>query len=301
MEWEVPEVDLLLQLVANGLVQGTLVACLAAGFGIVYRSFRVFHVATGAQFVIASYAFYAAAVALKLPVPAAAAVAIVISAAYALLLEFAVYRPFARRKCPGGATMIASLGVLIVTENIIALAFGNEVKTIPHVPYSIMEIGSIRLTTLQAFQFVICAALFAIAGIFIANTRIGKACWAMGDSAELLRTMGLPYGSVRVTAILVGALLVTVPALAVSADTGMDPHEGMRWLLVSSMAAFFGGRDNYWGWGIGAMALGLVQTAVVWRLPSQWADTAAFALLLGVLAFRPHGLFGGARRAEEAA
>ena len=100
---------------------------------------------------------------------------------------------------------------------------------------------------------------------------------------------------------LLGALLVSVPALMVSADTGMDPHEGMRWLLMASMAAFFGGRDRYWGWGAGALALGLAQAAVVWRLPSQWADTAAFAMLLGVLAFRPRGLFGRARRAEEAA
>ena len=98
--------------------------------------------------------------------------------------------------------MIASLGVLIVTENIIALAFGNEVKTIPHAPYSIMEIGSIRLTTLQAFQFVICAALFAIAGIFIANTRIGKACWALGDEPDLARALRLPLGRIRTAAML---------------------------------------------------------------------------------------------------
>lgn len=293
--------ELLLQLVANGLVQGALVACLAAGFGIVYRSFRVFHVAMGAQFVVASYAFYAAVAIAKIPTTAAVVVALATSAAFAMLLEFAMYRPFAKRRCAGGATMIASLGALIVTENVLAIAFGNEVKTIPHAPYGSMALGAVRLTSLQLWQFAVCAALFAVAGLVVARSRIGKACWALGDEPDLARALRLPLGRIRTAAMLLGTLLVSVPALMVSADTGMDPHEGMRWLLMASMAAFFGGRDRYWGWGAGAFALGLAQAAVVWRLPSQWADTAAFAMLLGVLAFRPRGLFGRVRRAEEAA
>ena len=287
--------ELLLQLVANGLVQGALVACLAAGFGVVYRSFRVFHVAMGAQFVVASYAFYTATAVLKMHAAAAVFAALAVSAAFAMLLEFALYRPFSKRKCAGGATMIASLGALIVTENVLALVFGNEVKTIPHAPYESLALGGVRLTSFQLWQFAACAALFAAAGIATAKSRIGKACWAMGDEPDL------PMGKIRVAAMMLGALLVSVPALMVSADTGMDPHEGMRWLLMASMAAFFGGRDRYWGWGAGALALGLAQAFVVWRLPSQWADTAAFAILLGVLVFRPRGLFGSARRAEEAA
>ena len=293
--------ELLLQLVANGIVQGTLVACLAAGFGVVYRSFRVFHVAMGAQFVVASYAFYAATALLGMHAAAAVCAALAVSAAFALLLEFALYRPFSKRKCAGGATMIASLGALIVTENALALAFGNEVKTIPHAPYESLALGGVRLTSFQLWQFAVCAALFAAAGLVTAKSRIGKACWALGDEPGLARALGLPLGKTRVAAMMLGTVLVSVPALMVSADTGMDPHEGMRWLLVASMAAFFGGRDQYWGWGAGALALGLAQAFVVWRLPSQWADTAAFAILLGVLVFRPRGLFGGARRAEEAA
>ena len=42
--------NLFLQLLGNGLVQGAVAMLYAAGFGFVYRSFRVFHIATGAQF-----------------------------------------------------------------------------------------------------------------------------------------------------------------------------------------------------------------------------------------------------------
>ena len=58
---------LLVQLLANGIVNGVLFALLACGFGLVYRSIRVFHIAFGGLFLIASYAFYGAAIWLHLP------------------------------------------------------------------------------------------------------------------------------------------------------------------------------------------------------------------------------------------
>ena len=72
-----------------------MVACLASGFGLVARSFRVFHVAMGAQFVFSSYAFYTAAALLRLPPPAAVAAALALSVLFALLLEVAWWPPWA--------------------------------------------------------------------------------------------------------------------------------------------------------------------------------------------------------------
>ena len=59
--------NLFLQLLGNGVVQGAVAMLYAAGFGFVYRSFRVFHIAMGAQFVFSCYAFYLCAVSLALP------------------------------------------------------------------------------------------------------------------------------------------------------------------------------------------------------------------------------------------
>lgn len=293
--------DLLLQLLANGLVQGALVACLAAGFGIVYRSLRVFHVAMGAQFVLSSHAFYAAAVLLHLPPALAVAATLAAAILFSLLLEIAVYRPFADRNCSGGATMIASLGVLIVTENCLALAFGNEVKTIPHPPPATLSVGGIHVTAIQAAQFLACGLLFLAVGLAAAKSRWLKACWALGDEPSLAQSMDLPYGRIRMLAMSVGAILVAVPAMLISADTGLDPHEGMRWMLVASMAAFLGGRDRYWAWGIGAFAIGLAQALAVWQLPAKWMDAVAFAILLAALSMRPCGLFADRRRLEASA
>ena len=61
--------SLFLQLLGNGLVQGAVAVLYAASFGFLYRSFRVFHIAMGAQFGFACYAFYTCAAVCKLPQP----------------------------------------------------------------------------------------------------------------------------------------------------------------------------------------------------------------------------------------
>ena len=116
---------LFLQLLGNGLVQGAVAVLYAASFGFVYRSFRVFHIAMGAQFVFACYAFYTCATMCKLPLAVSVPTVLVLSAAFAALIECAVYRPFVQKRCSSGVVMIASLGVMIVLENVVALIEHN--------------------------------------------------------------------------------------------------------------------------------------------------------------------------------
>ena len=121
---------LLLQLFINGLVQGMPLACLAVGFGLVYRSLRIFHLAMGAQFILTGYILYALMSWFSMGLATAIPLTIILSVAFGALVEKIVYLPFFNKKSSAGVTMIASLGVMIIVENVIALIFGNNVKSI---------------------------------------------------------------------------------------------------------------------------------------------------------------------------
>ena len=74
-------------------MQGAVAMLYAAGFGFVYRSFRVFHIAMGAQFVFSCYAFYLCASMLKLPLAPAVCGTLALSVLFAAAIEWVVYRP----------------------------------------------------------------------------------------------------------------------------------------------------------------------------------------------------------------
>lgn len=293
--------NLFLQLLGNGLVQGAVAILYATGFGFVYRSFRVFHIAMGAQFVFSCYAFYLGAAVLKLPVAVAILGSLLLSTLFAVLVEFAVYRPFFRKGCSSGVVMIASLGVLIVVENLIALCFGNEVKTISNQLEPSVAFAGLRFTRIQLLQFFVGLGVFGLVGGLVRYGRYVKAVWAMGDQPELLPILGLPLGRLRLLVMSLGGVLVAIAAMLVSWDIGMDPHVGMHYLLVGSVAVFFGGTDRYWAWGVGAMLLSVLQSLAVWRFSARWTDLVTFGVLIFVLLFRPQGLFGIRKRLEEAA
>ena len=291
--------SLFLQLLGNGLVQGAVAVLYAASFGFVYRSFRVFHIAMGAQFVFACYAFYTCAAVCKLPIVVSVPTVLVLSAAFAALIECAVYRPFVQKRCSSGVVMIASLGVMIVLENVVALIYGNEVKTISNQLEPSVAFAGLRFTRIQLLQFFVGLGVFAAVGAAVRYGKWFKALWAMGDQPELLPVLGLPVRWLRLGVMMLGGVLVAIPAMLISWDIGMDPHVGMHYLLLGSVAVFFGGVDRYWAWGAGAMLLAALQSLAVWKFSAQWTDLVTFGVLIFVLLFRPQGLFGLRKRLEE--
>lgn len=291
--------SLFVQLLGNGLVQGAVAMLYAAGFGVVYRSFRVFHIAMGAQFVFSSYAFYFCAVQLQLPLWVSVLGTLLLSIVFSVVIELSVYRPFFNKGCSSGVVLIASLGVMIVVENMIALFFGNEVKTISNQLEPSVIFGDLRFTRIQILQFAIGSGVFAIIGALIRFGRWFKAVWAMGDQPELLPALGLPFSVLRLAVMSLSGVLVSVAAMLISWDIGMDPHVGMHYLLLGSVAVFFGGVDRYWAWGIGAMLLAVLQSLAVWQFSARWTDLVTFGVLVFVLLFRPQGLFGVSKRLEE--
>ena len=226
-------------------------------------------------------------------------VVLALSAAFAALIECVVYHPFAQKRCSSGVVMIASLGVMIVVENVIALAFGNEVKTISNQLEPSVAFAGLRFTRIQLLQFFVGLGVFAAVGAAVRHGKWFKALWAMGDQPELLPVLGLPVRWLRLGVMMLGGVLVAIPAMLISWDIGMDPHVGMHYLLLGSVAVFFGGVDRYWAWGAGAMILSALQSLAVWKFSAQWNDLVTFGVLVFVLLFRPQGLFGLRKRLEE--
>ncbi len=64
------------------------------------------------------------------------------------------------------------------------------------------------------------------------------------------------------------------------------------------IAAVVGGIGSIRGAMVGGYILGFTQVFVVAFLPSTYRDLIAFTLLLVILAVRPTGLFGVARRTK---
>jgi branched-chain amino acid transport system permease protein len=291
--------NLLLQLLANGLVNAALFAMLAVGFGLVWRSLRVFHLAYGGLFVISGYIFRTLSVRLGWPPWIAGAATVFFAAIMGWLIELALYRPFCKRNAASSTILIASMGVLVMLENAVAMIFGNELQTVPRGMGSGLELGPIRLTPLQLLGFGLGVISVSVLWLLVRRLRTFKALWAMGDQPELIPVLGLPLYRLRAMALAIGTAMAAIPACVITLDLGIDPFVGMSYLLIAAVAVLAGGVDSYRGWVTGAVTLALLQSLVVWKFSARWMDLVTFGLLVAMLVFRPSGLVAGAKRVEE--
>ena len=290
----------MLQFLANGLCKGSVIAVVALGFGLIYTTTRVFHIAHAGIYVLAGYSLWMALVLWTLPLVVAVPFALAIAALAGTLVEWAVYQPLARRSASAAVVMISSVGLQIIFENLIALAFGNQTQILRPGVEETLEFGSVILTTVQIAQFLVGLAMTAGFWLFLKHTRAGQVCRAVSDDETLALVLGVRVPRVRLLVFALGSIFAAVGSVLVSLDIGLDPHVGFPVVLAAAVACIIGGLRNFLAPAVGGFLLGIAQSLVVWQTSSQWEEAVTFGLLILFLVFRRQGLFGVPQRAEEA-
>lgn len=290
----------MIQFLANGICKGAVIALVGLGFGLIYTTTRVFHIAHAGIYVMAAYAMWIAVAAFGLPLPVAVLFALGIAVMSGMLVDWVVYQPLAQRSASAAVVMISSLGVQIVLENAVAMSFGNQSQIIRAGVEKTFQFGSVILTQVQIAQALAGLILTGGLWLFLKHTRIGQLCRAVSDDETLASVLGVKVKRVRLFAFGLGSAFAGAGAILVSLDVGMDPHVGFPVVLTAAVGCIIGGLRNFLAPAAGGLLLGLTQSLVVWRTSSKWEEAVTFGILILFLLFRRDGLFGGVQRAEEA-
>jgi len=288
--------DLVLQLIVNGIINGSHYALLGLGFGVIFGPTRITHFAFGPLYALAAYAVWTAAVPLGLPLPAAAAIGIAAGALFGVTTYRLLYRPFERRQSPSLVVLIASLGLFIVLENAIGIAFGSDTKVIPNFNADVILLGPVVFTSVQAAQVLALITVGSLLALFLKRSDYGKAVMAMTDNPEMARIIGIDTVKVATLAFALGSAIAAVPAMLILLKEGATPYMGFNAVFMGFVAVIIGGIGSLSGAVIGGLTLGLVENLGTWQIPTEWQSTIAFIVLFIVLLFKPRGLFArGAR------
>jgi len=281
------------QLLANGLIAGSVYALVALGFSIIYSTVRFFHFAHGAVYTAGAYFTFLFFILCHLPFGVAVVLAILLSAFLGVAIEGFVYKSIKRRGASSIILLIASLGVFILLQNLISLFFGDDTKTIRsgEVREGLNVLGA-RITPVQIAIILTSFVLFALTAIILKRSKIGKALRAVANDAELAVAAGLDKDKITYLTYFVGSALAAIAAILISLDIDMTPLMGFQAMLYGVVAVVIGGLGNILGAYFGGLLLGLAQHLGVWYISSKWQDAIAFVILILFLLFRPQGFFG---------
>jgi neutral amino acid transport system permease protein len=289
------------QLLANGLVTGSVIAIAAVGVTLIYGILRLVNFAYGDFMAFGALTAYAFNGPLGQGMVISTLLGMVATALLSLGLDVVLWRPLRARRAGFMSLFLASIGLALVLRQALLLAFGPQPQTFRVDQYSVYEIGSVRLSQSQVITIIAATGTIVAVGLFLSRSTIGRTMRALADDRALAAIAGINVGGViTYTWVLSGLLAGLGGVLAGLIQTSFDPNFGFTLLLPIFAAVVLGGIGSAYGALAGGLALGIAMELSTWPalfggVDPVYKPVVAFSVLIAALMVRPQGLFGRAR------
>lgn len=283
--------SILVNVIVQGVLTGLVYGLMALGLSVIFGVVRVVNFAHGEFAVIAMYAAYLLFSALRLdPLITLAPIALAFfGVGYAL--QRLLINPFVGR--PEHEQFILLVGVAIIIVNGLLMIFGPDARpTNLSYGFDSFAIGPLFIDKARAFAAI---AALAVAGLlfgFFRFTRTGTAIRACADNLVGAAVVGLDV--TRLYAFTFGLGLACVGAAGALMVTIADatPSLGPAYTLLGFTIVIIGGLGSMAGALVGGVLIGVSEALAGFLIAPSMKSMFSFALLVAVLAFRPHGLLG---------
>ncbi|PVH28737.1 branched-chain amino acid ABC transporter permease [Pararhodobacter oceanensis] len=243
---------------------------------------------------------------------------------YLLAMDRVVYRFYRRVRAKPMVFVMASLGVMFVTNGLTRLLIGPGEQRFADGARFVISARDFRtwtglseglaLRSTQLLTVVVALIAMGILFYFLNRTRSGKSMRAYSDNEDLALLSGInPERVVMITWVIAGTLMCLAGTLY-GLDKIFRPFTFFQLLLPMFAAAIVGGLGNPLGAIVGGYVIAFSELGVTyaWRrfagyfLPPDWMPeglmqilpvdykfAVTFAILVLVLIFRPTGIFRG--------
>jgi branched-chain amino acid transport system permease protein len=300
------------QQIATGVLNGGIIALIALGVVLIFKSSEVFNFAQGHLVMLGAYLTWWFAGATEngnelfnLPLWAAVIMALLSSILIGLIIERLTLRPMTGQ--PLLSIILMTLGLSQLLEGLTAISFGADPKSNFPAPFSPSDVivipfpgafgDAIRLKYTLVAAFVVAMVAAVVFILYFRLTKTGLAMRATAEDHELARSVGIKVPRVFGLSWAIAGIVATMGGVLLATQTGVSLNLATV-VLIAFPAILLGGLDSFPGAIIGGISIGLVQALVQASKLIEVrnsAEIAPYILLLIILAIRPEGLFGQKR------
>jgi branched-chain amino acid transport system permease protein len=276
-------VQQILLFILLGLGSGALIAGLALAVVLTYRGSGIINLSTGAVAMLGGYAFWAlnAGRLTSLPTAVALPLSLLFVLAVGAITEFAVYRPL--RNSSPLAKLVSSLGVLLIAQSAMILAFGVTPQPEP---------GILPVNVVHIFGAVVPVDRFILTGLVIAATaglaalykwtRFGLATRAAAENEAAAMLGGLSPDLISLANTLLASLVAGALGILAASITQLDPQTLPLQIIPALAAALIA---SFTSFGIAAGAsfgIAIMYSLLQYASAQSWFPQSGGVSLPGV-------------------
>jgi branched-chain amino acid transport system permease protein len=287
-----------LNLLLGGVFHAAALFLVAAGLQLVFGVQKILNLACGSFYALGAYAgITAVKTALAAGVPAPLFLLVLIGAGLALgvlgpPIERLLRTIYDRDEA---FQLLLTFALVLMLEDVIRFVWGAA-------PYQLggvyLVYGQVRLgaVTIPVYNFIVIGAGLAIAagmGFLLTKSRFGAIVRAAAENRGMAQALGVDMSRISTRVFTLGLVLGTVGgALVIPAGAAIN-EMGIELIVEAFAVVVIGGLGSMRGAFAGAVIVGVLKAVAIAVYPEA-EMLAIYIIVIGVLLFRPAGLFARA-------
>jgi branched-chain amino acid transport system permease protein len=277
----------------NGLAVGMAYALVAVGYSLVFGILRLINFSHGATYTFGAHVvlFF---IGYQTNIWLALGASVLFTGILAVGTNKFALEPLRKKKSPPIASLITTIGVSYIIQNLLMVFMGSERKSFPNMldlPW--LDLSRFPITEPQFILFTISFTLFIILTIIVLKTNIGLAMRAVEQNTKAAHLMGINVNQVITFTFFLGGVSAAIAgALMAGYYQLVYPTMGFLIGMKAFTAAILGGIGVMHGAFAGGLIVGLAESFASGYIGGTYRDAFAFIILIIILIIKPTGLFG---------
>jgi branched-chain amino acid transport system permease protein len=280
----------------EGLVQAAVLTLTAIGLSLVFGVMRVVNIAHGQFFMLGAVVAWWVTTNITSPVLGffvALLIAPIAVGLVALASERFILRPL---KYDAVATIIATIGMLYIIQELTLLSFGPDARPVEPPFYFDVQFPWFGYSGYKLFVIAVAALLLLALKFGARHSQIGLVMRATQFDSDTAQAFGVSVGKVYAQVFTLGAMLAAIGAVLVVPIQQAQYLMGFDALILSFTAVIVGGLGSIRGTVLAAILIGLSDGILSVFFAPTLSKIVAALFIAVVLIFKPEGLLAGTRR-----
>lgn len=276
--------------VLSGLVTGGIYASLALALVMIYQATHQINFAQGEMAMFSTYVAWALIHA-GMPFWLAFVLTVLTSFVGGMAIERVIIRPV--ENAPVLSVVVVFIGLLVIFNSLAGWIFTYTIKTFPSPFPSLPWFGFQYISPHGMGAIVVTLVMLLLLYAFFRFTPVGLAMRAAAENPVSARLVGIRVGWMLALGWGLAAAVGAVTGMMVAPIIYLDPSMMSGVLLYAFAAALLGGIDSPGGAVLGGFIVGILENLFgAYVIGNDLKVSLALVVIVGVLIFKPAGLFG---------
>ena len=276
--------------VFSGLATGGIYASLALALVMIYQSTNHINFAQGEMAMFSTYLAWSMINA-GMAYWSAFMLTVACSFVVGVVIERTIIRPV--ENAPILSVVTVFIALLVIFNSVAGWIYSYTIKTFPS-PFPEQPLfGNRYISSHELGSIGITLAVLIVLYLFFRFTPLGLAMRAAAQNATSSRLSGIRVGWMLALGWGLAAAVGAVAGMLIAPIVYLDPNMMSGVLLYAFAAALVGGIDSPLGAVLGGFLVGVLENLIgAYVVGTELKLTVALVLIVGVLLFKPTGLFG---------